>query len=206
MSLRPLFQYVDRLNIEQLQKLKDGITSHGVLYTNDFGEIESQPTRDKDLLEKALGIVKTAITELHKDHSSDHSRHPDYEKQFADTQPNMFFVEIDGDGNYVPPSNSTKLPPPSTPRDSKTPRDTNASLLISGFLLKYYLDNNINALGLQKPTEEEMRDIQNYSRLILEIKKALKIEDGHVTYATFSANIKKICAHFEKVFPSKHDL
>tara|TARA_B110001450_G_C17573145_1_gene461640 strand:- start:396 stop:1034 length:639 start_codon:yes stop_codon:yes gene_type:complete len=154
MPLQPLFQYVDRQNLERLQQLAEDITAHGVIRNNEFSKAELIKTGEHH--SDALGIVSTAISELHRDASPYESTNPDYDEQFADTHPNTFFVEVDAYGKHLPPAPESS--PTIQASSGRQIRGDSLIYFIAGFFINEHITASTNYAGNESP-EDIMREM-----------------------------------------------
>ena len=193
MPLQPLFQYVDRHNLERLQQLAEDITAHGVIRNDEFGKAVLIKT-DDERHSNALGIVSTAISELHRDVSPYEPTNPDYDEQFADTHPSMFFVTVDDEGNYVPPEMESSPSIDTTPSPARNQHFSKQSDLISALLLKGYLDSHSDLSA--DSSDDTMKKMTNYSRVTRPLKASLGISEDKISDAAFRDNIARICGKY----------
>ena len=193
MPLQPLFQYVDRQSLERLQQLAEDITAHGVIRTNEFGKAVLIKT-DDERHSNALGIVSTAISELHRDVSPYEPTNPNYDETFADTHPNTFFVQTDSDNNYVPPEMESSPSIDTTRSPAELQRFSWQSDFISALLLKYYLDSHSD-LSVDS-SDDTMKAMTKYSVVTRDLKASLGISEDKISDATFRSNIARICEKY----------
>ena len=187
MPLQLLFQYVDRQNLERLQQLAEDITAHGVIRNNEFSKAEVIKTGEHH--SDALGIVSTAISKLHRDASPYESTNPDYDEQFADTHPSMFFVTVDDGGNYVPPARESS---PSNPESTeKSPRKDSTIYEITGYFMSEYIKAMAEKLPIYQEDNAMDTIADGSSKLIAKMLKGLNatLSQG-ITLDTFSRHAK----------------
>ena len=198
MPLQPLFQYVDRQNLERLQQLAEDITAHGVIRNNEFSEAVLIKPGDA-LINKALDTVIAEISALHRDNSPYEPTNPDYDETFADTHPNTYFVQTDGDNNYVPPEMESSQSIDTTPSTVQGQRFSEPSDLISALLLKSFLEENPEFC--HGTANETIEQFVKYSGKKIHVKDALGISDDLMSLETFSKNIIRICSKYVAANP-----
>tara|TARA_B110000967_G_C18789583_1_gene512611 strand:- start:544 stop:1152 length:609 start_codon:yes stop_codon:yes gene_type:complete len=193
MPLQPLFQYVNRQDLERLQQLAEDITAYGVIRNNEFGKAVLIQTGDEHH-SNALGLVSSAISDFHRYDSPYEQKSPDFDEQFADTHPNTFFVQTDGDHNYVPPKMESSPPIDTTPSPARLQRFSKGSDLISALLLKYYLDSHSDLCG--DSSDDTMKTMTKYSRVARQLKGSLGITEEQISDEAFRDNISRICEKY----------
>ena len=146
----PLFQYADGRSPDVLRDLVKNIRKYGVLYNDSFGFTHVvNPNDEKEIDEKkideALFEVEKAMKEWHK-HAAFRDqdeippweeRHPDFEKDFREDSPSMFFILVDENLKYIP-----AITEPNSSAQGFGPRHASHSLIVALLIHSKFIKRN----------------------------------------------------------------
>mgnify|MGYP006156518515 CR=1 FL=1 len=168
--MTPLFQYADGRSPDVLRDLAKNIRKYGVLYNDSFGVTTCVEPNDEEKIDKALFEVEKAIKEWHKHAAFGdqdetppwEERHPDFEKDFREDSPNMFFILVDEDLKYIPATTESN-----SSAQGFSPRHASHSLIVALLIHSEFIKRN-DIGDLQSKRSEKMTPLTNNLQRMLD--------------------------------------